>query len=66
MRKIFSEIEENTKKLVPIYINCQIDNTKFAIFSRFTGDSPVTSLPPAPLKQVFNAIARMLLKEEVG
>ncbi len=67
VRKIFSEIEENTKKLVPIYINCQIDNTKFAIFSqiyrRLSGH-----LPPASgtsFKQVFNAIARMLLKEEV-
>ncbi len=67
VRKIFSEIEENTKKLVPIYINCQIDNTKFAIFSqiyrRLSGH-----LPPASgtsFKQVFDAIARMLLKEEV-
>ena len=32
--KLFSEIEESTKKLVPVYINCQIDNTKFAILSQ--------------------------------
>jgi len=67
VRKIFSEIEENTKKLVPIYINCQIDNTKFAIFSqiyrRLSGH-----LPPASgtsFKQVFDAIARLLVKEEI-
>ncbi|MDD1706996.1 MAG: ORC1-type DNA replication protein, partial [Methanoregulaceae archaeon] len=48
------------------YINCQIDNTKFAIFSqiyrRLSGH-----LPPASgtsFKQVFDAIARLLLKEE--
>ncbi|MCE5297414.1 MAG: ORC1-type DNA replication protein [Methanoregulaceae archaeon] len=67
VRKLFSEIEETTKKLVPIYINCQIDNTKFAIFSqiyrRLSGH-----LPPASgtsFKQVFDAIARLLLKEEI-
>jgi cell division control protein 6 len=67
VRKLFSEIEEITKKLVPIYINCQIDNTKFAIFSqiyrRLSGH-----LPPASgtsFKQVFDAIARLLLKEEI-
>ena len=67
VRKLFSEIEETTKKLVPIYINCQIDNTKFAIFSqiyrRLSGH-----LPPASgtsFKQVFDAIARLLMKEEI-
>jgi cell division control protein 6 len=66
VRKLFAEIEESTKKLVPIYINCQIDNTKFAIFSqiyrRLSGH-----LPPASgtsFKQVYDAIARLLLKEE--
>ncbi|MCX6681669.1 MAG: ORC1-type DNA replication protein [Methanoregula sp.] len=67
VRKLFTEIEETTKKLVPVYINCQIDNTKFAIFSqiyrRLTGH-----LPPASgtsFKQLFDAIARILVKEEL-
>jgi cell division control protein 6 len=34
IRKLFAEIEETTKKLVPVYINCQIDNTKFTKSSR--------------------------------
>jgi cell division control protein 6 len=66
VRKLFAEIEESTKKLVPVYINCQIDNTKFAIFSqiyrRLSGH-----LPPASgtsFKQVFDAIARLLQKDE--
>jgi cell division control protein 6 len=66
VRKLFTEINENTKKLVPVYINCQIDNTKFAIFSqiyrKLTGH-----LPPASgtsFKQLFDAIARLLQKEE--
>jgi cell division control protein 6 len=66
VRKLFAEIEETTRKLVPVFINCQIDNTKFAIFSqiyrRFTGH-----LPPASgtsFKQVFDAVAKLMIKEE--
>jgi len=67
VRKLFSEITDSTKKLVPVYINCQIDNTKFAIFSqiyrKLTGH-----LPPASgtsFKQLFDAIARLLQKDGV-
>jgi cell division control protein 6 len=66
VRKLFGEIEETTKKLVPVYINCQIDNTKFAIFSqiyrRLSGHLPPSS--GTSFKQVFDAIARLLQKEE--
>jgi cell division control protein 6 len=66
VRKLFNEIEESTRKLVPIYINCQIDNTKFAIFSQIYRKLS-GHLPPASgtsFKQVFDAIARLLQKEE--
>ena len=66
VKKVFAEVEEVTKKLVPVYVNCQIDNTRFAIFSqiyrRVTGH-----LPPASgtsFKQVIDAIARTVLREE--
>ncbi|MDK2916128.1 MAG: archaeal cell division control protein 6 [Euryarchaeota archaeon] len=66
VKKIFAEIEEATKKLVPVYINCQIDNTRFAIFSQIY--RRVTGHPPPPsgtsFKQVFDAIARVLQREE--
>jgi len=66
VKKIFAEIEETTKKLVPVYINCQIDNTRFAIFSQIY--RRVTGHPPPPsgtsFKQVFDAIARVLQREE--
>ncbi len=67
IRKLFSEIEETTKKLVPVYINCQIDNTKFAIISQIY-KKLVGHLPPASgtsFKQVFDAVARHLKKEEI-
>ncbi|NYT08064.1 MAG: ORC1-type DNA replication protein [Methanomicrobiales archaeon] len=66
VRKLFAEIEETTRKLVPVYINCQIDNTKFAIFSQIYRKLS-GHLPPASgtsFKQVFDAIARLLQKEE--
>lgn len=67
VRKLFGEIEESTKKLLPVFVNCQMDNTKFAIFSqiyrRLSGH-----LPPASgtsFKQVFDAVAKMMKKEEI-
>jgi len=67
VRKIFSEIEESTKKLIPVHVNCQIDNTKYAVFSqiyrKLTGHLP----PPTgtSFKQIFDAIARILLRDEI-
>ncbi|NYT06211.1 MAG: ORC1-type DNA replication protein [Methanomicrobiales archaeon] len=66
IKKIFADIEESTKKLVPVYVNCQNDNTKFAIFSQIY-KKLAGHLPPASgtsFKQVFDAIARILLRDE--
>jgi len=67
VKKLFTEIEETTKKLVPVYINCQIDNTKFAIITQIY-KKLAGHLPPASgtsFKQVFDAIARILIKDEI-
>ena len=66
VKKILAEIEENTKKLVPVYINCQIDNTKFAVFSQIYRRVTGHSLPASgtSFKKVFDAIARTLLREK--
>jgi cell division control protein 6 len=67
VRKLFAEIEGETKKLVPVYINCEIDNTKFAVFAqiyrKLSGHPPPTS--GTSFKQVFDAVARILQKEEI-
>ncbi len=34
LRKLFSEAEMHTKKLVTVYVNCQIDRSPFSIFSK--------------------------------
>ncbi|WP_067052172.1 ORC1-type DNA replication protein [Methanofollis ethanolicus] len=67
VRKLFAEIEAETKKLVPVYVNCEIDNTKFAVFAQIYRKLS-GHLPPASgtsFKQVFDAIARILQKEEI-
>jgi cell division control protein 6 len=67
VKKLFEEILTTTKKVLPVYINCQIDNTKFAIFSqiyrKLTGHLP----PPSgtSFKTIFDAIARMIMKDEI-
>ena len=51
---------------MPVHINCQIDNTKFAILSqiyrKLSGHLPPSS--GTSFKQVFDAVARHLQKEE--
>ncbi|MDD1679837.1 MAG: ORC1-type DNA replication protein [Methanomicrobiales archaeon] len=66
VRKLFTEIEESTKKLIPVHVNCQIDNTKYAVFSQIYRKL-AGHLPPATgtsFKQLFDAIARILIREE--
>ena len=66
VKKILAEVEKATQKLVPIHINCQIDNTRFAIFSRIyqriTGHmSPASG---TSFKRILDAIARNMQQEE--
>lgn len=67
VRKLFAEIEGETTRLVPVYINCEIDNTKFSVFAQIYRKLS-GHLPPASgtsFKQVFDAVARILQKEEI-
>lgn len=62
VKKVFSEIEESTRKLVPVYVNCQIDNTQFGIFSqiyyRLSGHLPRST--GLSSKRVFDSIGKIL------
>lgn len=66
VRKLFAQVEEEESRLVPVYINCQIDNTKFAVFTqiyqKLSGRHPPAS--GTSFKQIFDVIARILLKDE--
>jgi len=65
VRRLFTEIEETTRSLVPVYVNCQIDNTTFGIISevyhRLSGHLPRAS--GTSTKKVFDAVARILERE---
>ncbi len=67
IRKIYSDIEETTKKIVPVYINCQIENTKFAIFSRIFRRLSGHTLPTSgtSFKVLFDAVAKILTEGEL-
>ncbi|QYZ79926.1 ORC1-type DNA replication protein [Methanofollis formosanus] len=66
VRKLLGQVEEHESKLVPVYINCQIDNTKFAVFAqiyqKLSGRHPPAS--GTSFKQIFDFVARRLQKEE--
>ncbi len=66
VRKLFGEIEETTKSLVPVYVNCQIDNTTFGIISevyhQLSGHLPRAS--GTSTKKVFDGVARILEREQ--
>ena len=32
--KVFEEVEAATQKVLPVYINCQVDSTRYAIFAQ--------------------------------
>jgi len=65
IRKLFAEVEETTKALVPIYVNCQIDNTTFGILSevyaRLSGHAIRAS--GTSTKKVVDAVARLLERD---
>jgi cell division control protein 6 len=58
--KLFEEIEKHSKKVVPIYVNCQMDYTKYAvfyqIFKKIFEHSPPSS--GVSFKRLFEKVAR--------
>ena len=64
VRKLFSDIEEATKHILPIYINCKNDRTRFSIFAtifdRIFGHYPPTS--GIAFRRIYNEIGNYLEK----
>ncbi len=64
--KIFEEIEKHTPKIVPVVVNCQINSTKYAVFSQIF-KKLVGFAPPASgvsFKKVFGEVAKYLAERE--
>ena len=66
--RIFAEIEQTTKKIVPVYVNCQNDRTKYMVFSRvytaLVGHAPART--GISIKSVMDAIGGALQRREIS
>ena len=64
--RIFSELEQTTKKIVPVYVNCQNDRTKYMVFSRVYaavfGHAPART--GVSIRSVMDAIGGALQRQE--
>lgn len=64
--KIFEEVEKHTPKIVPVLVNCQMDSTRYAVFSqvfkKLLGYAPPSS--GVSFKKIFNEIAKFLVERE--
>ncbi|MDU9376009.1 hypothetical protein McpSp1_05960 [Methanocorpusculaceae archaeon Sp1] len=67
VKKLFEEIEGTTKKIIPIHINCQIDGSEYAIFSRIYTKLTKNRQPPTgtSFKMLFDMIAKYIENESV-
>ena len=63
--KVFGEIEKHTSSVIPVHVNCQVDNTKYAIFSqifrKMYGYTPPTS--GVSFKKLFDEIVKHLIEK---
>jgi len=64
--RIFAELEQTTKKIVPVYVNCQNDRTKYMVFSRvyaaIVGHAPART--GISIRSVMDAIGGALQRQE--
>lgn len=67
VKKLFEEIVGTTKKIVPIHLNCQIDSSEYAIFSRIYTKLTKNRQPPTgtSFKLLFDMIAKYIENENV-
>ncbi|HWQ65921.1 MAG TPA: ORC1-type DNA replication protein [Methanospirillum sp.] len=66
VKKIFSDIGEVESKMIPIHINCQIENTRFSILSEIyktlAGHNP--SAAGNSFKRVYESIAQTMIQQD--
>lgn len=64
VRKIFSDLDDIDSMMVPVQVNCQIENTRFSILSeiykKLTGHGP--SAAGNSFKRVFESIAQSMVE----
>ncbi len=64
--RIFAGLEQTTKKIVPVYVNCQNDRTKYMVFSRvyaaLVGHAPART--GVSIKSVMDVIGGALQRQD--
>jgi len=64
--KVFEEIEKHASKIVPVLVNCQVDSTRYAVFShifkKLIGYAPPTS--GVSFKKIFSEVTKYLAEHE--
>lgn len=67
VHKLFEEITAATRKIIPVIVNCNIDNTEYAIFSRIYTKLTGLSQPPSgtALKALLDMIAKYIISNNI-
>jgi cell division control protein 6 len=66
VRRLFAEIEEATGRIVPVYVNCQHDRTRAAIFAKVLEKLAGHPLPSSgtPLSELQRKVAKVMQDKE--
>lgn len=67
VKKIFESLIETTKQIVPVHVNCRIDSTEYAVFTRIYTSLTKNGAPASgtSVKQLIDMIARFAMQEKV-
>ena len=60
-KKVFTEIEEMTTPIVPVHINCQFENTRYAVLSQIY--YTLTGIRPSGVGRSFNTLFSAIAKK---
>lgn len=64
--KVFEEIEKHSQNVVPVLVNCQVNSTKYAVFSQIF-KKIIGYAPPATgasFKKIFGEVAKYIVEHE--
>jgi archaeal cell division control protein 6 len=67
VRRIFSEIEETSRQLVPVYVNCQSEKSRYAVFGKIF--TKIFGIPPPPngkpIRQLVHEIGKRMSERKL-
>ncbi|MBO5431128.1 AAA family ATPase, partial [Methanocorpusculum sp.] len=67
VKKIFESLRETTQAILPIHVNCRIDASEYAVFTRIYTSLTKRGPPPSgtSVKQLIDMIARFVEQEQI-